>query len=156
MFYFSSIYIYIYIYIRLADKFNCDVCENVLLSNLGYVTHLLVQVNNKEQTNYADLSQRSVDDTSAVCNKVCNSASGLRRYMMLYKKNLWSLPLMPDTYEVKCWSKESSQSSRTSQWSKNHYKRCWGWRDSTHGKKIQQCIYIYIYICINEIVLLMN
>ena len=45
-------------------------------------------VNHQKQVNYINLSLYSTDNTSVIGNKVYKSVSGLRRHMVVHKKEM--------------------------------------------------------------------
>ena len=65
----------------------CDVCECVLLTKTGYVNHMKANDNNTKQSSYTN-----INNTDVVCNKICKSASDLKRHMVVHKKATASRP----------------------------------------------------------------
>ena len=65
---------------------NCETCGRVLLSKAGYVNHLKAHTHVQTQSRYTSLLPPKPDSTTCVvCNKVCKTAPGLKRHMVVHK-----------------------------------------------------------------------
>ena len=72
-----------------VKNWKCEVCERIMLSKAGYVNHAKSHFRQQNQAAYENiLPPRPADTTCVLCSKVCKSACGLKRHIVVHKNDI--------------------------------------------------------------------
>ena len=68
-----------------VNSWKCETCGRALLSKAGYVNHVKSHVSSQAHVIHGSLPSRPQGHICLMCNKVCKSAPGLKRYIVVHK-----------------------------------------------------------------------
>ena len=68
-----------------VNSWECETCGRALLSKAGYLNHFKSHASSLPRVIHASLPPRPQVHICLMCNKVCKSAPGLKRHMVVHK-----------------------------------------------------------------------